>query len=70
MTMRRYFKKNVDQTDLFDLAAQLNEIKQLRSAESELSMIALLGTAELNLIESKKKTGLNWVQVSTDSIFD
>ncbi|WP_262964858.1 hypothetical protein [Methylobacter psychrophilus] len=68
--MRRYFKKNVDQTDLFDLAAQLNEIKQLRSAESELSMIALLGTAELNLIESKKKTGLNWVQVSTDSIFD
>ena len=36
---RRYFKKNVDQFDLFDLVAQLSEIKEFRSAEAELSMV-------------------------------
>lgn len=70
MTMRRYFKKNVDQTDLFDLASQLNEIKQLISTESELRKISLLGQAELNLMATQKKSALTWVQVSIDSIID
>jgi hypothetical protein len=68
--MRRYFKKNVDQTDLFDLASQLNEIKQLISTESELRKISLLGQAELNLMATQKKSALTWVQVSIDSIID
>ena len=53
---RRYFKKNVDQFDLFDLAPQLNEIKEFRSAEAGLSMVYRLKQAELNLIETKKRS--------------
>jgi hypothetical protein len=53
--MRRYFKKNVDQMDLFDLAEQLSEIKEFRAAETELSMVSWLRQAELNLIETKKR---------------
>ena len=68
--MRRYFKKNVDQTDLFDLASQLNEIKQLKLTESEPRKISLLGKAELHLMATKKKSALTWVQVSIDSIID
>ncbi len=67
---RRYFKKNVDQFDLFDLASQLNEIKEFRSAEAELSMVYWLRQAELNLIETKKKSTSKWTQVSIESIFD
>jgi hypothetical protein len=52
---RRYFKKNVDQTDLFDLAEQLIEVKEFRAAETELSMVSWLRQAELNLIETKKR---------------
>ena len=53
---RRYFKKNVDQFDLFDLAAQLSDIKEFRSAEAELSMVYWLRQAELDLLETKKRT--------------
>jgi hypothetical protein len=67
---RRYFKKNVDQTDLFDLESQLNEIRQLRVAESELNMTSSLGQAELNLVDTRKKRAANWMQLSVDSIFD
>ncbi len=67
---RRYFKKNVDQTDLFDLESQLNEIRQLRVAESELNMTLSLGQAELNLVGTRKKRAANWMQLSVDSIFD
>ena len=67
---RRYFKKNVDQFDLFDLAAQLSEIKEFRSAEAELSMVYWLRQAELDLIETKKKSTSTWTQVSIESIFD
>jgi len=52
---RRYFKKNVDQFDLFDLAALLSEIKEFRSAEAGLSKVYWLRQAELNLIETKKR---------------
>jgi len=68
--MRRYFKQNINQTDLFDLAEQLSEIKEFRSAESELNMTSWLRQAELNLIETKKKTASGWVQVSIDSIIN
>ena len=68
--MRRYFKQNINQTDLFDLAEQLSEIKEFRAAESELSMVSWLKQAELNLIETKKKTVSGWVQVSIDSIIN
>ena len=68
--MRRYFKKNVDQIDLFDLAEQLSEVKEFRAAETELSMVSWLRQAELNLIEIKKKTVSGWVQVSIDSIIN
>ena len=67
---RRYFKKNVDQFDLFDLVAQLSEIKEFRSAEAELSMVYWLRQSELNLIETKKKSTSTWTQVSIESIFD
>ncbi|MEI6336768.1 MAG: hypothetical protein WCS87_19600 [Methylococcaceae bacterium] len=67
---RRYFKKNVDQFDLFDLAAQLSEIKEFRSAEAELSMVYWLRQAELDLLETKKKSTSKWTQVSIESIFD
>ncbi len=67
---RRYFKKNVDQFDLFDLAPQLNEIKEFRSAEAGLSMVYRLKQAELNLIETKKKITSTWTQVSIEYIFD
>jgi UDP-N-acetylglucosamine pyrophosphorylase len=67
---RRYFKKNVDQFDLFDLVAQLSEIKEFRSAEAELSMVYWLRQAELDLIETKKKSTSTWTQVSIESIFD
>ncbi|MFI3197109.1 MAG: hypothetical protein QX196_02165 [Methylococcaceae bacterium] len=67
---RRYFKKNVDQFDLFDLVAQLSEIKEFRSAEAELSMVYWLRQAELDLIETKKKSTSTWKQVSIESIFD
>ncbi len=67
---RRYFKKNVDQFDLFDLAAQLSEIKEFRSAEAELSMVYWLRQAELDLIETKKKSTSKWTQISIESIFD
>jgi hypothetical protein len=67
---RRYFKKNVDQTDLFDLAEQLSEVKEFRAAETELSMVSWLRQAEINLIETKKKDAPKWVQVSIDSIVD
>ena len=67
---RRYFKKNVDQFDLFDLAAQLSEIKEFRSAEAELSMVYWLRQAELDLLETKKKNTSKWTQVSIESIFD
>jgi hypothetical protein len=53
--MRRYFKKNINQTDLFDLSEQLSEIKEFRSAESELNMTSWLRQVELNLIETKKR---------------
>ena len=67
---RRYFKKNVDQFDLFDLVAQLSEIKEFRSAEAELSMVYWLRQSELNMIETKKKSTSTWTQVSIESIFD
>lgn len=67
---RRYFKKNVDQFDLFDLVAQLSEIKEFRSAEAELSMVYWLRQAELDLIETKKKSTSKWTQISIESIFD
>lgn len=70
---RRYFKKNVDQFDLFDLfdlAAQLSDIKEFRSAEAELTRAYRLRQAELNLIETKKKSTSKWTQVSIESIFD
>jgi hypothetical protein len=67
---RRYFKKNVDQMDLFDLTEQLSEIKEFRAAESELNMTSWLRQEELNLIDTKKKSASKWVQVSIDSIFD
>ncbi|MEI6267823.1 MAG: hypothetical protein WCP01_03005 [Methylococcaceae bacterium] len=67
---RRYFKKNVDQFDLFDLVAQLSEIKEFRSAEAELSMVYWLRQSELNMIETKKKSTPTWTQVSIESIFD
>ena len=67
---RRYFKKNVDQFDLFDLAPQLNEIKEFRSSEAGLSMVYRLKQAELNLIETKKKITSTWTQVSIEYIFD
>ena len=67
---RRYFKKNVDQFDLFDLVAQLSEIKEFRSAEAELSMVYWLRQAELDLLETKKKSTSKWTQVSIESIFD
>ena len=67
---RRYFKKNVDQFDLFDLVAQLSEIKEFRSAEAELSMVYWLRQSELNLIETKKKSTSKWTQISIESIFD
>ncbi len=65
--MRRYFKKNTAQTDLFDLVAQL---KQLNEVESELAMASMLGKMELNLVDRKKDGALSWVQVSIDSIID
>jgi hypothetical protein len=52
---RRYFKKNVDQMDLFDLTEQLSEIKEFRAAESELNMTSWLRQEELNLIDTKKE---------------
>jgi hypothetical protein len=64
---RRYFKKNVDQKDLFDLASQLYEIKNLDQWRQKLSMVSWLKQAELDLIETKKKSVSGWVQVS---IFD
>ena len=67
---RRYFKKNVDQFDLFDLAAQLSDIKEFRSAEAELSMVYWLRQSELNMIETKKKSASKWTQISIESIFD
>ena len=67
---RRYFKKNVDQMDLFDLTEQLSEIKEFRSAESELNMTSWLRQEELNLIDTQKNSASKWVQVSIDSIFD
>jgi UDP-N-acetylglucosamine pyrophosphorylase len=67
---RRYFKKNVDQFDLFDLVAQLSEIKEFRSAEAELSMVYWLRQSELNMIETKKKSTSKWTQISIESIFD
>ncbi len=67
---RRYFKKNVDQFDLFDLVAQLSEIKEFRSAEAELSMVYWLRQSELNMIETKKKSASKWTQISIESIFD
>jgi len=67
---RRYFKRNVDQMDLFDLAEQLSEIKEFRAEESELSMVSWLRQAELNLIETKKKSASGWLQVSIDSIIN
>ena len=65
--MRRYFKKNSAQTDLFDLVAQL---KQLKEVEAELAMASLLGQLELNLSDTKKNNPSNWVQVSIDSIIN
>ena len=68
--MRRYFKKNTDQTDLFDLTEQLSEIKEFRAAEAELSMVSWLRQSEVSLIETPKKIAPNWVQVSIDSIIN
>jgi len=65
--MRRYFKKNINQTDLFDLVAQL---KQLNEVELELAMVSMLGKFELNLVDTKKDSAPNWVQVSIDSIIN
>ena len=67
---RRYFKKNVDQMDLFDLTEQLSEIKEFRAAESELNMTSWLRQEELNLIDTRKKSASGWVQVSIDSIIN
>jgi len=68
--MRRYFKKNTDQTDLFDLTEQLSEIKEFREAEAELSMVSWLRQSEVSLIEAPKKAAASWVQVSIDLIID
>ena len=68
--MRRYFKKNIDQTDLFDLAEQLSEIKEFREAEAELSMVSWLRQSEVSLIDVPKKDAPKWVQVSIDSIIN
>ena len=67
---RKHFKNNVNQTDLFDLASQLYAVKEFREVEVELSMVSWLRQEELNLIETKKKSAPNWVQVSIDSIID
>ena len=52
------------------MAEQLSEVKEFRAAETELSMVSWLRQAELNLIETKKKTASGWVQVSIDSIIN
>jgi hypothetical protein len=65
--MRRYFKKNIDQTDLFELVGRLDNLK---AVEAELNMVSLLGQLELNLIDTKKDSAPSWVQVSIDSIIN
>ena len=55
---RRYFKKNINQLDLFDLELQLDDIKKLQDIELELSMNDKLSQQELELkqkLVSKQK---------------
>ncbi|MDO9270117.1 MAG: hypothetical protein Q7T96_13510 [Methylobacter sp.] len=47
--------KNINQTDLFDLLAQLERLKEI---ESELNMTSSLGLLELNTIVEKQ---VDWV---------
>jgi hypothetical protein len=54
--MRRY-KKNINQTDLFDLVEQLEQFEQVNS---ELNMTSALSHLELNTIVEKQ---IDWVEL-------
>jgi|APLak6261660231_1056022.scaffolds.fasta_scaffold19712_2 hypothetical protein len=60
-------KKNINQTDLFDLVEQLIQLEKINS---ELNATSALGTMELKLGDTKmrKSDALKWVQSSIDSI--
>ncbi len=73
---RRYFKKNPDQVDIFDIARQLDDVKKLADAQKELLMLDKLSDFEYKnfkekqMPEIKKKIIPAWYQVSVESIFD
>ena len=73
---RRYFKKNPDQVDIFDIARQLDDVKKLADAQKELLMLDKLSDFEYKnfkekqMPEIKKKIKSAWYQVSVESIFD
>jgi len=46
------------------------QLKQLNEVELELAMVSMLGKFELNLVDTKKDSAPNWVQVSIDSIIN
>jgi hypothetical protein len=55
--MRKSKKKNINQTDLFELIAHLEQLEQL---SSELGMVSSLGQLELITIVEKQ---IDWVEL-------
>ncbi len=73
---RHYFKKNPNQADLFDVAAQLDDVRILSDTSAELLMLDKLSGSEYQdfmtkrMPEKKKKIESGWHQVSIESLFD
>ncbi|MBL1262601.1 hypothetical protein [Candidatus Methylomicrobium oryzae] len=57
MRKTRKSKKNIKQTDLFELVAHLEQLEQI---SSELTMIDALGQLELSTIVEKQ---IDWVEL-------
>ncbi|WP_162853359.1 hypothetical protein [Candidatus Methylobacter oryzae] len=55
--MRKSKKKNINQTDLFELIAHLEQLEQI---SSELEMVSSLGQLELITIVEKQ---IDWVEL-------